>query len=139
METENVKEKLETELKWSSYFLISTIILSLVFVIFNLLFQSQNNDSIILLYMFVLLTFIYISIKCYNEVEYKKREPVFKFLIVVINIFFISFILNSFLLGSFNNEFIIPRNELTIQETNEDLHKSNSNLLNDFINLFKKQ
>ena len=138
MKTENVKEKLETELKWASYFLISTIILSLFFLIFNLLFQSQNNDSIILLYMFVLLTFIYISIKCYNEVKYKKRYPVFEFLIVVINIFFISFILNSFLFGSFNNEFIIPRNELTIQETNEDLHKSNSNLLNDFINLFKK-
>ena len=138
METENVKEKLETELKWASYFLISTIILSVVFIIFNLLFQSQNNDSIILLYMFVLLTFIYISIKCYNEVKYKKRYPFFAFLIVVINIFFISFILNSFIFGSFNNEFIIPRNELTIQETNEDLHKSNSNLLNDFINLFKK-
>jgi|GEM_PF-1382314 NADH:ubiquinone oxidoreductase subunit 6 (subunit J) len=138
METENIKEKFGNELKWASYFIISTIILSLVFVIFNLLFLNQNNDSIILLYIFVLLTFIYISIRCYNEIKDKKRHPLFEFLIVITNIFFISFILNSFLFGSFNNEFIIPRNELTIQETNEDLNKSNNNLLNDFINLFKK-
>jgi len=138
METENIKEKFGNELKWASYFIISTIILSLVFVIFNLLFLSQNNDSIILLYIFVLLTFIYISIRCYNEIKDKKRHPLFEFLIVITNIFFISFILNSFLFGSFNNEFIIPRSELTIQETNEDLNKSNNNLLNNFINLFKK-
>ena len=138
METESVTEKLETELKWASYFLISSIILSLVFVIFNLLFLSQNNDSIILLYMFVLLTFIYISIKCYNEVKRHQKLTILSFFYIVLKIFFISFILGHFIFGNMEERFIIPRNELTIQKTNEDLNKSNNNLLNDFINLFKK-
>ncbi len=138
METENVKEKLETELKWSSYFLISTIISSLGFVLFNLLFLNQNNESIILLYMLVLLTFIYISIKCYNEVKRYKKSTILSFFYIVLKIFFISFILGHFIFGNMEEIFIIPRNKLTIQESNEDLNESNNNLLNDFINLFKK-
>ena len=88
--------------------------------------------------MFVLLTFIYISIKCYNEVKRHQKLTILSFFYIVLKIFFISFILGHFIFGNMEERFIIPRNELTIQKTNEDLNKSNNNLLNDFINLFKK-
>lgn len=50
METDEIKEKFEEELKWSSYYFLYSIILSLAFTLFQFFILKQSRDNIYILF-----------------------------------------------------------------------------------------
>ncbi len=74
------------------------------------------------------------SFKCIRELKQKNNLNVISKFLIIINILLI----NYFFLTLFttSSKFIIPKRELEIQESKEEL--SNSNLIKDFINFVKK-
>ena len=46
METEEIKEKFEAELKWGSYYFLYSFILSFVFNLFQLFFLKKSRDNV---------------------------------------------------------------------------------------------
>ena len=67
METDEIKEKFEEELKWSSYYFLYSIILSLAFTLFQFFIIKQSRDNIYILFFFNILLLIYFSRKCILE------------------------------------------------------------------------
>lgn len=137
METEEVRGKFQTELKWASYYFIYSIILSFVFAFFSITIfnQSDTINSIIIVLNFLIL--IYCSLKCIQEKKAIKGINFFSAPICFLNIFTIYCLFNSLSFYSSNTPFIIPKRELEIQETNENINEMKSNLLNDFITFVK--
>lgn len=52
METEEIKEKFEAELKWGSYYFLYSFILSFVFTLFQLFFLKQSRDNVYIILFF---------------------------------------------------------------------------------------
>jgi len=139
METEKVREKFQTELKWASYYFIYSIVLSFAFAFFSIIIfnQSDTFNSIIIVLNFLVL--IYCSLKCIQEKKVIKDISFFLAPIYILNIFAIYCLFNSLLFYSNNEPFIIPKRELEIQEANENINETKSNLLNDFITFLKNK
>lgn len=137
METEEVREKFQTELKWASYYFIYSIVLSFVFAFFSIIIfnQSDTINTIIIVLNFLIL--IYCSVKCIQEKKSIKDISLFSAPLCFLNIFTIYCLFNSLSFYSSNTPFIIPKRELEIQETNENINEMKSNLLNDFITFVK--
>ena len=136
METEKVREKFQTELKWASYYFIYSIVLSFAFAFFSIIIfnQSDTFNSIIIVLNFLVL--IYCSLKCIQEKKVLKDISFFLAPISILNIFTIYCLFNSLLFYS-SVPFIIPKRELEIHETNENVNDVKGNLLNDFITFIK--
>ena len=119
MEIEEIKEKIQTELKWSSYYFIISIILSFFFSFFKFLILNQNTDNVFILFFFNILLLLYLSRKCIREKKLKKNVTFISKLIITLNIFTIYYLFNSLMYLN-NDEFyqlIIPKRELEIQVT----------------------
>jgi hypothetical protein len=137
MKIEDTKGKFETELKWGSYYFITTLILSFIYAFLLLLIYIQYWEKFInfnVLVYFIL--FAYFSFKCIQEIKHEKRVGFFSKLAIGLRIFVIQFILMS-CVYNITGVFIIPKNEIEIQETNEQISNSNNNLLKDFIAFVK--
>ncbi|NHM04096.1 hypothetical protein [Flavobacterium celericrescens] len=137
METEEIKEKFEAELKWGSYYFLYSIILSLAFSLFQLFILNQSRDNLYVLIFFNLLLLIYVSRKCIHEKRYIKNVTFISKLIIILKIFSINYLFIS-LIGLNNGDFLLPKREFEIQETEKSLNETESNLLNDLINFVKK-
>jgi len=136
MEIKDTKKKLELELKWGGYYFISSFILSFIYVFLTFIF-SQNKETFFIFLIFNLCVFTYFLFKCILEIKHEKRVNIFSKLRIALNMFLISYMLNSFIIGIDQAIFIIQKNEIEIQENKEDIFDSNSNLLNDLITILK--
>ena len=137
METDEIKEKFEEELKWCSYYFLYSIILSLAFTLFQLFILKQSRDNIYILFFFNILLLIYFSRKCILEKKSKKNVNFVSKLIIILKIFSINYIFIS-LITIDNGNFLIPKRELEIIENEKSLDEPKSNLINDFINFVQK-
>ena len=137
METEEIKEKFEEELKWGSYYFLYSIILSLIFTLFQLFILKQSRDNVYILFFFNILLFIYFSRKCILEKKSKKNVNFVSKLIIILKIFSINYFFIS-LITIDNGNFLIPKRELEIIENEKSLDEPKSNLINDFINFVQK-
>ena len=137
METDEIKEKFEEELKWGSYYFLYSIILSLIFTLFQLFILKQSRDNVYILFFFNILLFIYFSRKCILEKKSKKNVNFVSKLIIILKIFSINYFFIS-LITIDNGNFLIPTRELEIIETEKSLDEPKSNLINDFINFVQK-
>ncbi len=143
METEQIKEKFQTELKWSGYYFISSFIISFTYTFFNnLIFNQTRQPSVILLFLNIIV-FLYCSSKCVMEI---RREKVVSFILrlfITLNILLIYYFLYSLLTiknmstSVSDTTFIIPKREIEIKMATGDISDSNSNLLKDFITFMK--
>ena len=138
METDEIKEKFEEELKWGSYYFLYSIILSLIFTLFQLFILKQSRDNVYILFFFNILLFIYFSRKCILEKKSKKNVNFVSKLIIILKIFSINYFFIS-LITIDNGNFLIPKRELEIIENEKSLDEPKSNLINDFINFVKKK
>jgi len=144
MRTEEIKEKFETELKWSSYFFLFSITLSFALTLFELLIQKESGNNIhtqLFVNQLIINTIIlfYFTRKCILE----KNKKVYTFpsnLIISLKIFSLNFLLIYLICFNESNYFqlIFPKRELEIQESENNLNETNSNLLKDLIIFFKK-
>ena len=137
METDEIKEKFEAELKWGSYYFLYSIILSLIFTLFQLFILKQSRDNVYILFFFNILLFIYFSRKCILEKKSKKNVNFVSKLIIILKIFSINYFFIS-LITIDNGDFLMPKRELEIIENEKSLNETKSNLLNDLINFVKK-
>ena len=137
METDEIKEKFEEELKWGSYYFLYSIILSLIFTLFQLFILKQSRDNVYILFFFNILLFIYFSRKCILEKKSKKNVNFVSKLIIILKIFSINYFFIS-LITIDNGNFLIPKRELEIIENEKSLDEPKSNLINDFINFVQK-
>jgi len=137
METEEVREKFQTELKWASYYFIYSIILSLTFTFFQIIILNQRSEINLIIIILNILILIYCSLKCIQEKKVIKDISFFLAPIYILNIFAIYCLFNSLLFYSSSELFIIPKRELEIQQTNENINEVKGNLLNDFITFVK--
>lgn len=137
METDEIKEKFEEELKWSSYYFLYSIILSLAFTLFQFFILKQSRDNIYILFFFNILLLIYFSRKCILEKKSKKNVNFVSKLIIILKIFSINYFFIS-LITIDNGNFLIPKRELEIIENEKSLDEPKSNLINDLINFVQK-
>ena len=137
METDEIKEKFEEELKWGSYYFLYSIILSLIFTLFQLFILKQSRDNVYILFFFNILLFIYFSRKCILEKKSKKNVNFVSKLIIILKIFSINYFFIS-LITIDNGDFLMPKRELEIIENEKSLDEPKSNLINDLINFVQK-
>jgi hypothetical protein len=137
METDEIKEKFEEELKWGSYYFLYSIILSLAFTLFQLFILKQSRDNIYILFFFNILLLIYFSRKCILEKKSKKNVNFVSKLIIILKIFSINYFFIS-LITIDNGNFLMPKRELEIIENENSLDEPKSNLINDLINFVQK-
>ncbi|MCL9770266.1 hypothetical protein NAT47_07540 [Flavobacterium sp. HXWNR69] len=137
METEEIEEKFEAELKWGSYYFLYSFILSFVFTLFQLFFLKQSRDNVYIILFFNLILLLFLSRKCFLEKRSKKNLNFVSKLFIILKIFFINYFFIS-LITIDNGDFLMPKRELEIIENEKSLNDTKSNLLNDFINFVKK-
>lgn len=137
MESEEIKKKIEIELKWGSYYFLLTVILAFAFTVFQYLFLAQNRDTIFILLILNTIILIYITRKCILETAALEKINFLSKGIVFLKLFSINYLLIS-LISQNNDFFIPPKRELEIIETNNSSKEPKSNFLNDFINFIKK-
>jgi hypothetical protein len=136
METEEVKVKYQTELKWASYYFISTFSMSFIYKFFQFLIFNQNQESLDLLLVLNFLFFLYCSYKCIMEINQEKIIGFLYRIKIILNVYLIYYLLLSLIINNYS--YIIPRREIEIQNTTEDISIKNSNLLKDFIDFLNK-
>lgn len=144
MRTEEIKEKFETELKWSSYFFLFSITLSFALTLFELLIQKESDNNIhtqLFLNQLIINTILlfYFTRKCIIE-KNKKKYTFLSNLIISLKIFSLNFLLIYLICFNESNHYqlIFPKRELEIQESENILNETNSNLLKDLIIFLKK-
>ena len=137
METDEIKEKFEEELKGGSYYFLYSIILSLIFTLFQLFILKQSRDNVYILFFFNILLLIYFSRKCILEKKSKKNVNFVSKFIIILKIFSINYLFIS-LITIDNGNFLVPKRELEIIENEKSLDEPKSNLINDFINFVQK-
>ena len=138
METEEIKEKFEAELKWGSYYFLYSFILSFVFTLFQLFFLKQSRDNVYIILFFNLILLLFLSRKCFLEKKSKKNLNFVSKLFIILKIFSINYFFIS-LITIDNGDFLMPKRELEIIENEKSLNETKSNLLNDLINFVKKK
>lgn len=131
-----INEKYSVVIKWSIYFLASSMILSFVFVFFRAIFSNVKVENTLLILNFLVL--IYCTYKCYQENKNNKISLKFSIVNLITQIFIIKYFFN-FLIFYSGSPFIIPKRELEIKSGNEDLSELNSNILCDFIAYVKNK
>jgi hypothetical protein len=138
METEELSQKFQVELKWGSYYFIYSIILSFIFSFFQFLILSKNNSSnLILIFLNIILLF-YFSAKCIKEKKAIKKITFRLKLLIISSVFIINYLFISLLFTNYN-QFIIPKRELEIIESKESLNKIENNILNDLLTYIKRK
>lgn len=138
MKTELVKEKFETELKYSSYFLMSSILISFLFILFQVFVLKRNPLGFFTLLFLNMIVYVYFLFKCIQSLKIEKRLGFFSKVKIALNMLIIYYILFSLL--SLNvGDFIIPKREIEVQEIFGDFSDTERNLLNDFIIFVKKK
>ena len=137
METEEIKEKFEAELKWGSYYFLYSFILSFVFTLFQLFFLKQSRDNVYIILFFNLILLLFLSRKCFLEKKSKKNLNFVSKLFIILKIFSINYFF-IFLITIDNGDFLMLKRELEIIENEKSLNETKSNLLNDLINFVKK-
>lgn len=132
METEELSQKFQVELKWGSCYFIYSIILSFIFSFFLFLILSENNSSnLIVIFLNIILLF-YFSAKCIKEKKAVKKITFRLKLLIISSVFIINYLFISLLFTSYN-QFIIPKRELEIIESKESLNKIENNILNNLL------
>lgn len=140
MESEETKGKFQSELKWGSYFLITSLTLSFIYSFFQALIFNQNRNTFFILFFFNLLMFFYFSFKCIQEIKHTKSISFFLKLGIAFKIFVITYLFNSLFIierSEWASQIILQKNELEIQEAKKDISDLKSNLLKDFIDFVK--
>jgi len=134
MDTDEIKVKFQSEIKWGSYFFIFSVLFFIVFALIMVL--VANQPEIYWFYYFVLIVcFFYISFKCFQEIKLENNVKILSSLGIGFRIFIIHYMLSILI---FNTPmFIIPKHELEILETNEQIPDSSGNLLKSIISFIK--
>ena len=136
METEVAKEKYQTELKWASYYFISSILMSFLYTFIQIFILNQTKQTFIFLMLLNIFIFIYFTFKCIGEIKLEKELGIISKIIISLNIFIINYLFIS-LINLNDENCIIYRREIEIQMAAEDMNDSKSNLLRDFIEFVK--
>ena len=134
MEIEVVKEKYQTELKWASYYFISSFVSSFIYTFFEVLIFNQTQQTSIILLFLNIFIFFYCTFKCILEIKCEKFVSFFSKLIITLNIFLINYLFISIIITSEN---IISKREIEIEMTTEKIFETNNNFLKDFIEFMK--
>ena len=134
METEVVKEKYQTELKWASYYFISSFVSSFIYTFFEVLIFNQTQQTFFILLFLNIFIFLYCSFKCVLEIKCEKNINFFSKLVITLNIFLINYLFIS-IIGTSQN--IISKREIEIEMTTEEISVTNNNFLKDFIEFVK--
>lgn len=134
METEVAKEKYQTELKWASYYFISSFVSSFIYTFFEVLIFNQTQQTSIILLFLNIFIFFYCTFKCILEIKCEKFVSFFSKLIITLNIFLINYLFISIIITSEN---IISKREIEIEMTTEEISETNNNFLKHFIEFVK--
>ena len=138
METEELSQKFQVELKWGSYYFVYSMILSFLFSYLNYFFLSNNNlSNLFIIFLNIILQF-YFSIKCIKEKKTIKNITFKLKLLIISSVFIINYLFISLLFTNYN-QFIIPKRELEIVESNEILNKIENNILNNLLTYIKRK
>lgn len=131
METHELKEKWHTEIKWASYYFIYTLFLSFLISFFVVFHSSYYNIAGFIALVLNLILFVYFLIRCIREQQTQGDVNLAKKVFIALRVFVLHYM---FLILMFINssDFIIPRGELEIVDTDEPVHEHNSTLLYDF-------
>src|SRR5690606_15012915 len=132
MEKEELSQKFQVELKWGSYYFIYSIVLSFLFSFLSFFFLSNNNTSNLFIIFLNIILLFYFSIKCIKEKKTIKNITFKLKLLIISSIFIINYLFISLLFTNYN-QFIIPKRELEIIESNESLNKIENNILNNLL------
>lgn len=138
MEKEELSQKFQVELKWGSYYFIYSIVLSFLFSFLSLFFLSNNNTSNLFIIFLNIILLFYFSIKCIKEKKTIKNITFKLKLLIISSIFIINYLFISLLFTNYN-QFIIPKRELEIIESNESLNKIENNILNNLLTYIKRK
>ena len=136
MKTEQLKEKNQTELKWASYYFISSILMSFLYTFIQIFILNQTKQTFIFLMLLNIFIFIYFTFKCIGEIKLEKELGIISKIIISLNIFIINYLFIS-LINLNDENCIIYMREIEIQMAAEDINDSKSNLLRDFIEFVK--
>lgn len=138
MEKEELSQKFQVELKWGSYYFIYSIVLSFLFSFLSFFFLSNNNTSNLFIIFLNIILLFYFSIKCIKEKKTIKNITFKLKLLIISSIFIINYLFISLLFTNYN-QFIIPKRELEIIESNESLNKIENNILNNLLTYIKRK
>ena len=136
MEPEEIPGKFHEELKWGSYYFLTSLILGFVIAFFQV-FVFDNSTLINSISIFLnLILLVYFSLKCIKEKKNLNDVPFLSNFFILFKIFGI-YLLYMTLLTSANNLYIMPKKEIEILEDNSEEKKSN--MLNDLILMVKRK
>lgn len=138
MEKEELSQKFQVELKWGSYYFIYSIVLSFLFSFLSFFFLSNNNTSNLFIIFLNIILLFYFSIKCIKEKKTIKNITFKLKLLIISSVFIINYLFISLLFTNYN-QFIIPKRELEIIESNESLNKIENNILNNLLTYIKRK
>jgi Ca2+/Na+ antiporter len=138
MESQVPKEKLNTEVKWGSYYFIYTLFLSYLILFFVVFQLSYYNIASFIALVLNLILFVYFSIQCIREQQTQGNVTFAAKVLIALRIFTLNYIFMT-LMHINTDVFIIPRRELEIVETEEPLDEHNSNLIFDFFDFIRNK
>ncbi len=136
METELIKEKYQSELKWASYYFIGSYVMSFLYTFIQILISNQNKLTFVFLIFLNITAFIYFQYKCIEEIKREKELGFISKIFVSVNIFIINYLFFS-LISMGDDIYIIPKREIEIQTATSEISEPKSNLLRDLIEFVK--
>lgn len=131
MKTQELREKWHTEIKWSSYYFIYTFCLSFLISFFVVFHSSYYNIAGFIALVLNLILFVYFSIRCIREQQSQGNVTFTAKVFIALRVFTLNYIFTTLMFIT-TSDFIIPRRELEIVETEEPVYEHNSTLLYDF-------
>jgi len=138
MESQEIREKWHAEIKWGSYYFIFTLILSFLISLFVVFYLSYNNiSSFIALVLYVIL-FVYFSIRCICEQQTQGDVTFALKVLIALRIFTLNYMFMTLMFIN-SSDFIIPKRELEIVETEEPVNEHNSTFIHEFFVYLKKK
>jgi hypothetical protein len=134
LETDNASNRFASELKWASYYLIYAIAAAIVFTIIRSFTHNEFLNDSLGVWVYNLVAFIYCTFQCIKEKKNKSFLSKLSALPAIITIYFmyLTLLMNS-------SVFIIPKKEIEIQTSQNDLVEFENNLFNDMINFLKRK
>ncbi|MFN3639324.1 MAG: hypothetical protein ACK4UK_00255 [Flavobacterium sp.] len=136
MESQVLREKLHTDVKWGSYYFIYTLFSSFLILFFVVFHLSYYNIASFIAIVLNLILFVYFSIQCIREQQTQGNVTFAAKVLIALRIFSLNYIFMTLMFIN-TDVFIIPRRELEIVKTKEPLNEHNSTLIHDFFDFMR--
>lgn len=133
-----LKNNIQLELKWASYYLAFAVIVSIVFALLEILLVQYSSSLAFPKLTLNLIVLVVCIVKCLQEKQAAFRLPFLDKLKSTFNLLAFYFLLQSLLFNP-TSLFIIPKKDVELRETSEDLPETYGNSLKDLLAFIQKK